>query len=66
MHSRFEKINNVNNIRDYAWLLVYTAVCSVAFDITRPTVRITDSSLHRQTISVQSTAKDNPDPGATK
>lgn len=48
--------------------LVYTTAFSVASDIKRPTVRIIDPSLHRQTISFQSTAKDNPkpNPGATK
>ena len=47
-------------------VLVYTAPSSVAPDITRPTERITDPSLLRQTISVQSSAKANPNPGATK
>ena len=47
-------------------VLVYTAPSSVAPDITRPTERITDPSLLRQTISVQSSAKANPNPGGDK
>ena len=46
--------------------LVYTAVSSVASDNTRPTLRITGSSLLRRNTSVQSTAKDNPYLGVTK
>jgi hypothetical protein len=33
MHARFVKINNVNNIRVYSWLLIYTAPSDVASDM---------------------------------
>lgn len=38
----------------------------MAHDIIGPTARITNSSLPRQTIFIQGTARDNPNPGGSR